>query len=220
LIIKEISDALRRLINSLALRPLPTLAGVLIIVTAYIGYRSYDMLERSIISPTEESERFKAQLESAELVNEAIENLVIDLDAHSVVIRQFHNGRHDLTGIPFTEATSTFYTEQFDEIKIEEPLSASNRSLRRMWTSIDNPQCIILTRGIDISTSRYFYKYGLSRVAVCPLVNPLKYPIGTITVGLSAQSTTSDKEIVARTHAISKSVVGYLQNAVPEETLY
>ena len=178
------------------------------------------MLERSIISPTEESERFKAQLESAELVNGAIENLAIDLDAHSIVIRQFHNGRHDLTGIPFTESTSTFYTEKFDEVKIEEPLSASNRSLRRMWSSIDKPQCIILTRGIDISTSRYFYKYELSRVVVCPLVNPLKYPIGTITVGLPAQSTTSDKEIVARTHAISKSVVGYLQNAVPEERLY
>jgi hypothetical protein len=181
----------------------------------YIGYRSYDMLERSIISPTEESERFKAQLESAELVNEAIENLVIDLDAHSVVIRQFHNGRHDLTGIPFTEATTTFYTEKVDEIKIEEPLSASNRSLRKMWSSIDNPQCIMITKGIDISTSRYFSKYELSRVAVCPLVNPLKYPIGTITVGLPAQSTASDKEIVSRTHAISKSVVGYLQNAVP-----
>ena len=213
--IKEISDALRRLVNSLALRPLPTLAGVLIIIMTYIGYRSYDMLERSIISPTEESERFEAQLESAELVNEAIENLAIDLDAHSVVIRQFHNGRHDLTGIPFTEATTTFYTEKVDEIKIEEPLSASNRSLRKMWSSIDNPQCIMITKGIDISTSRYFSKYELSRVAVCPLVNPLKYPIGTITIGLPAQSTASDKEIVSRTHAISKSVVGYLQNAVP-----
>ena len=218
--IRDLSNALRRLINSLALRPIPTLAGVIILFTAFIGYRSYDKLEKLIISPTEESARFSAQLQSAELVNEAIENLCQDLGAHSVIIRQFHNGRHDLTGIPFTEATTTFYTSGFDEIKMEEPLSASNRSLRRMWASIDSPQCIILTEGIDASTRWYFETYKLSRVAVCPLTNPLKYPIGTITVGFPAESTASEGQILTRTHTIAKSVVGYLQNAVPEEKLY
>lgn len=218
--IKELSDALRRLINSLSLRPVATLGGILIIATLFIGYKSYDMLARMIITPHEESHRFRAQLESAELVNAAIENLATDLGAHSVIIRQFHNGRHDLTGIPFTEATTTFYTSKFDELKTEEPLSASNTSLRRMWRSIDNPQCIIILQGIDISTRRYFNNYGLSRVAICPLVNPLKYPIGTITVGLGPESIASDQQILTRTHVIAKSVTGYLQNAVPEERLY
>lgn len=218
--IKELSDALRRLINSLSLRPVATLGGILIAITLYVGYKSYDMLTRMIITPHEESSRFRAQLESAELVNSAIENLATDLGAHSVVIRQFHNGRHDLTGIPFTEATTTFYTSKFDEIKTEEPLSASNTSLRRMWRSIDNPQCIIVNQGIDVSTRRYFNNYTLTRVAVCPLVNPLKYPIGTITVGLGPESIASDEQILIRTHVVAKSVTGYLQNAVPEEELY
>ena len=218
--IKELSDALRRLINSLSLRPVATLGGVLIAITLFVGYRSYDMLTRMIITPHEESSRFRAQLESAELVNSAIENLATDLGAHSVVIRQFHNGRHDLTGIPFTEATTTFYTSRFDEIKTEEPLSASNSSLRRMWRSIDNPQCIIVNQGIDISSRRYFNTYTLSRVAICPLVNPLNYPIGTITVGIGPESIASDEQVLIRTHVVAKSVTGYLQNAVPEEELY
>lgn len=218
--IKDLSNALRRLINSLALRPIPTVAGLLILFTAFVGYRSYDKLERLIITPTEESKRFSAQLQSAALVNEAIDNLAMDLGAHSVVVRQFHNGRHDLTGIPFTEATATFYTQNFDELKNEEPLSASNKSLRLMWASLDRPECIILREGIDASTRRYFEKYSLGRVVVCPLVNPLKYPIGTITVGVPAQSTASDGQLLTRTGSISKSVVGYLQNAVPEERLY
>ena len=218
--IRDLSNALRRLINSLALRPLPTLAGVLILFIAFIGYRSYDNIEKLIISPTEESARFSAQLQSAELVNEAIENLALDLGAHSVVVRQFHNGRHDLTGIPFTEATATFYTTNFDELKNEETLSASNRSLRRMWASFDKPVCIVITQGIDASTRKYFQKYDLVRVAVCPLRNPLNYPIGTITVGLTAQSIASDAQVITRTTVIANSVVGYLQNAVPEERLY
>jgi len=219
-LIRDLSNALRRLIDSLALRPIPTIAGVIILFTAFIGYRSYDKLERLVITPTEESARFSAQLHSAELVNNSIENLALDLGAHSVVVRQFHNGRHDLTGIPFTEATTTFYTENFNEIKMEEPLSASNRSLRKMWASIDKPRCIILTKGIDASTRWYFETYDLSRVAVCPLTNPLKYPIGTVTVGMPAQSTASDSQVITRTSVIANSVVGYLQNAVPEERLY
>ena len=218
--IKELSDALRRLINSLSLRPVATIGGLLIAITLYVGYKSYDMLTSMIITPHEESSRFRAQLESAELVNSAIENLATDLGAHSVVIRQFLNGRHDLTGIPFTEATTTFYTSKFDEIKTEEPLSASNTSLRRMWRSIDNPKCVIVSQGIDVSTRRYFNNYPLARVAICPLVNPLNYPIGTITVGLGLESFASDEQVLTRTHVIAKSVTGYLQNAVPEEELY
>lgn len=218
--IKELSEALRRLINSLSLRPVATLGGILLIVALYIGYRSYGLLERIVISPHEESYRFRAQLESAELVNAAIENLAIDVGAHSVVIRQFHNGRHDLTGIPFTEATATFYTSKFDDLKTEEPLSASNRSLRRMWRSIDKPECILLNQGIDISTRRYMNNYSLSRVVICPLTNPLKYPIGTITIGLEPDNRLSDGQVLTRTHLVAKSVTGYLQNAVPEEELY
>lgn len=210
--IKELSNALRNLIISLSVRPIATLIALFIVLTTFFLYKSYDLLQTAIISPAQEAARFKAQLNSASLVNLSIENLAEELNAHSVVIKQFHNGRHDLTGIPFTEATSTFYTINFNNVKYEEPLSASNKSLRMMWTDIDNPRCILLKEGVDISTKRYFFEYELNRVAVCPLINLLKYPIGTITVGFKAESTLSNKEILQKTHLIAKSVTGYLDD--------
>ena len=210
--IKELSNALKALVNSLSVRPIATLSAILIILLCFVVYKSYDLLQSMVITPVQEAHRFKAQLKSGSLVNDSIENLAEDLEAHSVIIKQFHNGRHDLTGIPFTEATSTFYTINFESIKEEEPLAASNRSLRNMWKDIDNPQCIILYRGIDISTKRYFRDYDLERVAICPLTNLLNYPIGTITVGLMAESTATDNQILTKTSQIAKGVTGYLQD--------
>lgn len=209
--IKELSDALRALINSLSVRPLATLTALFIIFAGYIGYKSYDTLQSMIITPHEESHRFKAQLASAALVNDAIEKLKLDLKANGVVVRQFHNGRHDLTGIPFTEATATFYTSEFDGAE-EEPLSALNKSLMMMWgDKIDRPECIIINKGVDSSTNRYFRKYELSRAVICPLTNLLNYPIGTITVGFST-SDTSDAIALQKTSAIAKRITGYLEN--------
>lgn len=209
--IKELSEALKTLINSLSIRPLATLMAVFIIFAGYVGYKSYDTLQSMIITPHEESHRFKAQLASAALVNDAIEKLKLDLKANSIVVRQFHNGRHDLTGIPFTEATTTFYTSEFDGAE-EEPLSALNKSLMMMWEDkIDRPECIIINKGVDSSTNRYFRKYKLSRAVICPLTNLLNYPIGTITVGFST-SDTSDAIALQKTSAIAKRITGYLEN--------
>jgi hypothetical protein len=210
-LIKEASEALKAFVNLLALRPAPTLGAILIIFVAYISYRSYDTLQNMVITPQEESHRFKTQLDSAALVNDSIENLTLELNAHSVVIKQFHNGKHDLTGIPFTEATATFFTSNY-EIQEEERLSTLNRSLRMMWREIDDPECIVIYKGVDRSTSKYFREYGLNRAVICPLTNLLNYPIGTITVGFSA-SDTSNQLVVRKTHLIAKRVTGYLNES-------
>lgn len=211
--IKELSDALRALINSLSIRPLATLTAVFIIFAAYVGYRSYDALQKMIVTPHEESQRFQAQLASAALVNDAIEKLKTDLGAHSVVIKQFHNGRHDLTGIPFTEATATFYTSQYENSS-EEPLSALNKSLTLMWGQIDRPECVTITQGVDNSTATYFRKYELNKAVICPLTNLLNYPIGTITVGFSASDTKAlpNEVVLQKTSAIAKRITGYLED--------
>lgn len=194
------------------MRPLATLTAVFIIFASYVGYRSYDALQQMIVTPHEESHRFQAQLASAALVNDAIENLNSDLGAHSVVIKQFHNGRHDLTGIPFTEATATFYTSNYDNTG-EEPLSALNKSLRLMWDEIDRPECITIKGGIDNSTSKYFKQHDLNRIVICPLTNLLNYPIGTMTVGFSASDNVlSDQIVLQKTSAMAKRITGYLQD--------
>ena len=208
--IKELSDAFKSLVASLSVRPVATLAAVLIICLGYISYKSYNTLEDLIVTPSEEAARFKEQLESAKLVNESLYQLNTDLHAHSVIIRQFHNGRHDLTGIPFTETTASYYTDAY-ELSGDEPVSSMNESLRMIWKKIDKPECTVLYGPVDSSSRRYFKAYNLRKVVQCPLTNLLNYPIGTITVGFS-EGDTDETVAVRKTSAIAKRVTGYLIN--------
>lgn len=214
--IKELSDALKALIESLSAKPLATIIGIFIIFSAYLAYRSYDRLEAVIVTPGEEAARFEKQLTNSEIINEAIEKLRVDLGADSVVIRQFHNGKHDLTGIPFTGIATTYYVDPLDmdghDIITDEPVSSSNKSLRRVWQRIDKPECVIISSPVDISTRKYFKTHNLSKMAICPLVNLLNYPIGMMVIGFSEGNTTSDEVIIQRTSAIAKRVTGYLIN--------
>lgn len=208
--IKELSDAFARLVNSLSSKPLATIVAVFLVGVSYIAYRSYNALEEMIITPSEEAARFREQLESAQLVNQSIEQLRSDLKANNVVIRQFHNGKHDLTGIPFTEASSTFFTGEYDDPG-DEAVSTMNISLRKMWKQIDRPECVVLYSPTDSSSRKYFKTYNLTKVVLCPLTNLLNYPVGTIAVGFSV-SDTDDALAVNKTSAIAKRVTGYLSN--------
>lgn len=209
--IKELSDAFRRLVNSLSVRPFATFIAIFIICMSYVGYKSYNTLEQLVVTPSEEATRFREQLESAKLVNQSIEQLRIKLKAENVVIRQFHNGRHDLTGIPFTESSATFYTETYNDDG-DEAVSSMNGTLRQVWKQIDSPECIVIYSPIDHSSRHYFSTYKLNRVVVCPLTNLLKYPVGVIEVGFTESSTTSDDEAIKETSAIAKRATGYLSN--------
>jgi len=213
--IKQLSDAFKAFIDSLSSKPLATIVGVFIIFVAYLGYNTYDTLQRLVISPHEEAVRFERQLTNSEIINEAIEKLRMDLGADNVVIRQFHNGKHDLTGIPFTSIATTYYVDPWDmhDTQEDEPVSASNRSLRRVWQQIDKPECVIISSPVDISTRKYFKTHNLNKMAICPLVNLLNYPIGVMLIGFSEGNTTSsDEVIIQRTSAIAKRVTGYLTN--------
>ena len=208
--IKELSDAFRQLVRSLSLKPVATLFAICIIAITYVTINSYSRIEKLVVTPDEEALRFREQLESSKLVNASLEQLRGSLGAHSVVIKQFHNGRHDLTGIPFTESSATYYTEGYDDFGTE-TVSTMNTSLRKIWTEIDKPRCIVLTAPVDASTRKYFMAYELKKIVECPLTNLLNYPIGKITVGFS-QDNTDDDVAINKTAAIAKRVTGYLNN--------
>lgn len=214
--IKELSDAFKALIDSLSAKPLATIIGIFIIFVGYLGFKSYDTLQALVITPDQEAARFEKQLTSSEIINQAIEKLRVDLSADNVLIRQFHNGKHDLTGIPFTGIATTFYVDPLDsdghETLIDEPISATNKSLRSVWQRIDRPECVIIDAPIDISTRKYFTSHDLDKMAICPLVNLLNYPIGVMTVGFSEGNTVSDEVILQKTSAIAKRVTGYLSD--------
>lgn len=193
-------------------RPVSTLAAILILGIAFVTYKSYDKLEATFLSPQEEASRFHRALESMQLVNDAMTNLKTDTSATAVTVYQFHNGKHDLTGIPFTSALVTFSTEGYSA---NVPMSTLNSSLRAVWTSIDKPSCTMLTAPVDVESQKYFAQYKLKSEILCPLVNPLNYPIGIVSVGYP----TKDVAPIAidKTSEVAKRVVGYLNKEQENE---
>lgn len=214
--IKDLSKALKALIDSLSKKPVATMVAVFIIFASYVGVKSYTTIQDLIVTPDEEAARFEAQLHTTDIINKSIEDLRASTKADNVIIRQFHNGRHDLTGIPFTSISTTYYVDPLDddghEPTLDEPISAMNKSLRQVWQRIDKPECIVLYSPVDVSTRRYFKVHKLNRAVVCPLINLLNYPIGIMVVGFSEGNTTVDEDVLRRTSVLAKSVTGYLNN--------
>lgn len=214
--IKDLSKALKALIDSLSAKPVATMMAVFIVFASYAGVKSYNTIQSMVVTPDQQAARFKAQLHSTDIINKSLEDLRTSTKADNVIIRQFHNGRHDLTGIPFTSISTTYYVDPLDEgghePALDEPISSMNKSLRQVWQRIDRPECIVLYSPVDISTRRYFKAHKLNKAVACPLVNLLNYPIGIMVVGFSEGNTTADEDILKRTSVLAKSVTGYLNN--------
>lgn len=205
--IKELNDFFNSAVDAFSKHPFATLSTILIGIVLYLGYRTLDRIETIVVPPSLESERFHQQLSTSEQINLALRNLRSDLGAHSVVLRQFHNGKHDLTGIPFTKASVTFYEADESLLEEDEPLSSMSTSLSKMWKRIDSPECVVLDAPVDKTTKYYMSKNELNFIIVCPMVNLLKYPVGTLTVGMKAVQPGS----VERVHRVASKVTGYLE---------
>lgn len=205
--IKDLNDFFSSAVDAFSKHPFATISTILIGIVLYLGYRTLDRIETIVIPPSLEAERFHQQLSTSEQINLALKNLREDVGAHSVVLRQFHNGKHDLTGIPFTKSTVTFYDAEESLLEEDEPLSSMSTSLSKMWKRIDSPSCIVLGSPVDKTTKYYMSKNELNYIIVCPLVNLLKYPVGTLTVGLKTLPVGS----VDKVQKVANQVTGYLE---------
>lgn len=210
-----INELFKTAVDSLSKHPFATLSTILIAIVLYIGYRTLDRIETIVIPPSLEATRFHEQLAASEQINMALTNLAVDADAHSIVLRQFHNGKHDLTGIPFTKSSVTFYEIRETERSLEEqdePISAMSTSLSRIWARIDRPKCLVLTDfGIDKTTKHYIEVNELGSIIVCPMVNLLNYPVGTLTVGFKRRD--PGEGTVEKIEAVATQVTGYLNGS-------
>lgn len=204
--IKELSEFFKVVVDSLSRHPFATISTVLIAIVLYVGYRTLERIETIAVPPSLEAERFHQQLDSSEQINQSLEALRKEQGAHSVIVRQFHNGKHDLTGIPFTKSSITFYAMDNELEQMEEPLSSMSTSLSKVWSKIDEPSCIVLDHGIDKNTKHYMDIYDLNIIVVCPMTNLLKYPVGTFTVGYKNR----DLVDIDKVRSVSTQVTGYL----------
>lgn len=168
--------------------------------------------------PSHNEQYFEVALRRDELINQSLSVSKETLEAEMSAIAQFHNGQYDLTRLPFTSVSITYFSGEIalttTEVFSSRPLSTINKTMIEMWKSNPTPKCIQYSTDTipDISYKQRIERSGLAWVSLCPLVNILDYPIGYYAMGYDSIPSEEHKviiEIYQRTQATK--IAGYLQ---------
>lgn len=178
-------------------------------------------------SSHQEKQRFDQSVVADSQINATLEDVRKQLNADRILIRQFHNSKADLTGLPFASVSTTYYSlSPGVDLTMESlqsyPLSTVNEQLSRMFQPEQAPQCSIVRPIKDISDPsyrNYLEKNGEVLVYACPLMNLRGQPVGFITVSYLTEEKErpSDEEINIVINRTGERVVGYLTRVIEPE---
>lgn len=219
--LKEFIDSLKALVDEVAAKPLGAILAVILIMAAYFAFTTSIKIDRlNNLAPTAniEQQRFERALDANNQINIAMEETREKLGASRILVKQFHNGRADLTGIPFTSITTTFISSKegfglSDSAYDTRPLSTMNNTLREIWKSHDKPHCVVKSvKSVrDYELKNLLESRGVNKVAYCPMTNLLNYPVGVISLGyVQTENTPSDQVIMQEMQKLSDKIVGFL----------
>jgi hypothetical protein len=174
----------------------------------------------------QEKDRFDQSIVADAQINETLEHIRATINADRVLIRQFHNSKTDLTGLPFASVSTTYYAfgpgitltpGSFNPF----PLSTVNEVLAQMFQPHTEPQCAMTTTS-QIRNSAYqrlLISNGVALFYSCPIMNLRGQPIGFILASyLSAEKKRpKDDAIKAIIGNTGERVVGYLDDVIAKE---
>jgi hypothetical protein len=179
------------------------LAFVIIIITCLLLYITIDnnnILSNPPDSPALEQERFLRVVQLNEEIPNRLEVLRNDIKADRILIRQFHNGRKGITGIPFMFIQTTYavsapgqgLTDQ--ESWMSYPVSTMSQTLNRMFIVPKGvePKCVRFAVDDipDEMYEAYLKRYKVIQSVMCPLIDDKGMVVGII----EATSTTENRE--------------------------
>ena len=200
---------------------LTTFMILLIIITYSARENIATFLERNP-SPETERVRFGHAIVADGQINEALESVRVKLNADRVLIRQFHNSKADLTGLPFS-SISTTYGAFAPGVTLSAtsyqpmPLSVLNDQLAMMWpTDGSAPHCVKLSKESvkDISYRKYWDENGIAVAYSCPLINLRGQPVGMIGAGYLTEEKKrpmTDQQMFELLSRTGEKSVGYLE---------
>jgi hypothetical protein len=174
----------------------------------------------------QEKDRFDQSIVADAQINGALEDIRKKINADRVLIRQFHNSKTDLTGLPFASVSTTYYAYapgvtlapgSFNPF----PLSSINELLAAMFKPNLPPQCARL-EAQDISDPAYRKLLEANGVMIwynCPIMNLRGQPVGFILASYMTINKTrpSDEEIETILSNAGERVVGYLDGVIRKE---
>lgn len=177
-------------------------------------------------SPAQEKLRFDQTILADGQINATLEAIRVEINADRVLIRQFHNSKTDLTGLPFASVSTTYYATgagiALDPISFSAyPLSSVNEALALMHPQDGRPICAPLATN-TVSDPAYRILLETNGVAIsynCPIVNLRGQPVGFIIASyLTDNKKRPADEIIMNTlDTTGVKVVGYLHSVIHQE---
>lgn len=194
-----------------------------------IGYTVFESRKLIIESYTEHSvsgQQFERIIESNKKVNITLERLVAETGADAALISRFHNGKEDLTGIPFHFITTEFeaissnfvarngYTVVYP-IETDSHLASIDKTLESVFPRNADPVCIMTDSQKVKSPSfrKRNIQLGFTRGIICPITNINEYPIGLLSLRfINKPNENQVGSFVEKANATAIKVGGYLDS--------
>lgn len=179
-----------------------------------------DVLVKQSESQIVSDEQFRMVVKLNSLIETRLDGLRTRTGASRVVVRRFHNGRQDLTTVPF-EKVSDVYSSQSEDFDLlidtdrTLPLSKITYSLRQMWgDNASEPVCY--SNNVEDHPAgelkRFYQQHELKYIQVCPIVNIARYPIGLVEVAFRFDPNEEERAVIEdRTEKAAGSIGGYLE---------
>lgn len=174
----------------------------------------------------QEKNRFDQSIIADGQINDSLEIVRTSINADRILIRQFHNSKTDLTGLPFASVSTTYYAlapgvALADGSFNPFPLATVNEQLSKMFHPGETPRCAQITsRQItDPTYSRYLNQNGIVLAYSCPIMNLRGQPVGYIGANYltTNKQRPSDEEIYRILNSTGQRIVGYLDGVIRQE---
>lgn len=177
-------------------------------------------------SPKQEAVRFDESVVADSSINETLNKIRQEINADRIMIRQFHNAKADLTGLPFASVSTTYHSLSPGVMMSSSsfqpyPLSTVNDILAKMFVRGKEPACakILLSEINNPIFLNELKESGDVIMYACPMRNLKGQPVGFISASyLTAEKTRPEDNLIKYTlDDTGIRVVGYATQVIERE---
>jgi hypothetical protein len=228
---KETIEALTAFANTVKNNRFGAIAAIVLVIvlalSLYLLANVNARINHNNPPPSVEAARFDRANKATAQITELLDSKVESLNASRAGIRQFHNGKTDLSGLPFMYVSTTFVRTRegiaFPESNYQQvPASTITEMTSAMWADYRHPKCIVVDSNTELSSSyrRYLEDLQVEVFYACPISNLQMYPVGFMFVSYvkGAGERPSDEEILETVEASAARISGYLASVTRPET--
>lgn len=150
-----------------------------------------------------------------------LDNYLEEVKSERVVIRRFHPGQKDFSGIP-TELVSEVYISEADDFELtgspkkftNQPLSIFRQSTNNIWLTGKTPECYIehLEHIEEPVIYRFLRDNDLKVIIDCPILDKSQSPLGILSLAYKEEPTAEEvKVFLAKSNLMSAEISNFFE---------